>query len=98
MARFDVSSSSGYVYGREVSSSSAIGVLARCTIARAFVEETDDDGDDFWGESKRADVVEGGVGRTLNLCVVGLRFDAELISGTVSRLFADKQRRSSCMP
>jgi len=97
MARFDVSSSSGYVYVREVSSSSAIGVLDRWTIARAFVDETDEDGDDFWGQSKIADVVEGGVGRTLNFCVCGLRLDAELVSGTASRLFADRQRRSSCM-
>jgi hypothetical protein len=98
MARVDVSSNSGYVCAREVSSSSAMGVLARCAIARAFVEEMDDDGDRFWGESKTADVAEGGVGRTLNFCVCGLRLDAELVSGIVSRLFADKQRRSSCMP
>ena len=102
MAQVDVSSNSGYVCAREVSSSSAMGVLARCAIARAFVEEMDDVGDGFWGESKTADVAEGGVGRTLNFCVCGLRLDAELVSGIVtgivSRLFADKQRRSSCMP
>lgn len=97
-AQFDVSSSSRYLYAREVSSSSAMGVWARCTIARAFVEETDDDGDDFWGESKTTDVVEVGVRRILYFCVCGLRLDAELASGIASRLFADRQRRSSRMP
>jgi hypothetical protein len=47
MAWFDVSSNSGHMYANEVSSSSAIGVLGRCTIAREFVEEIDDDGDGF---------------------------------------------------
>jgi hypothetical protein len=47
MAWFDVSSNSGHMDAKEVSSSSAIGVLARRPISRGLLEEIDDDGDDF---------------------------------------------------
>jgi hypothetical protein len=47
MAKFDVSSNSWHMDAKEVSSSSAIGLLVRRPISRGLLEEIDDDGDDF---------------------------------------------------
>ncbi len=47
IALYDVSSSSGHIYAGDVSSSSARGVLVRSTTVSGFVEEIEDDGDDF---------------------------------------------------